>query len=308
MSLFKAGGKSPRCAGRPGASSCGQPGLPCQGASGYGKLRARFLTPVSAFIKKGWPHDEDAPAPVAEEHRHDREQFKTVLESFRATRIPERLAILDIFLATELHVSISELLEMVGEGRPELRDRAFLQETMQMFCQYGFAQRLDFDSQEPRYEHLHLGKHHDHLICTKCGRIEEFQDDVLEALQLKIAESCRFHVLQHKTEIYGLCDRCLASREPTLPLHLAANGERVQIVKIVAMRESVSRLADMGLFPGACLEVVSNHPSGPFVVIVNDTRLALGGGIPQQILVTHLCRHLGDESGVASGPPEGKTR
>lgn len=270
-----------------------------------GGLGSRLLNPVSALFKRVWPKGQEPPPPaVAEEHRHDREQFETVLESFRATRIPERLAILDIFLATELHVSISELLEMVGEGRPELRDRAFLQETMQMFCQYGFAQRLDFDSQEPRYEHLHLGKHHDHLICTKCGRIEEFKDDILEALQLKIAESHRFHVLQHKTEIYGLCGHCLASRTPTLPLHLAANGERVRIVKVVAMRENTNRLADLGLLPGACLEVVSNHPTGPFVVIVNNTRLALGGGIPQQILVTHLCRHEGDEQGEAGESPE----
>lgn len=228
---------------------------------------------------------------VVEEHRHDREQFQAVLESFKATRIPERLAILDIFLGRELHMSISELMEMVREERPELRDRAFLQETMAMFCQYGFAQRLDFDNQEPRYEHLHLGKHHDHLICTKCGSIQEFQDDVLETLQVKIAESCNFHILQHKTEIYGLCDKCLASREPTLPLHLAANGERVRVVKVVASREVAGRLADMGLVVGACLEVVSNHPSGPFVVTVNETRLALGTGVPQQILVSHSCRH-----------------
>lgn len=252
----------------------------------------KFFTPVSDLIKKALHRQPPTPEPlVVEEHRHDREQFQTVLESFKATRIPERLAVLDIFLGRELHMSISELMEMVGAERPELRDRAFLQETMAMFCQYGFAQRLDFDNQEPRYEHLHLGQHHDHFICTKCGLIQEFKDDLLETLQLKIAEAFNFHVLQHKTEIYGLCDKCLASREPTLPLHLAANGERVRIVKVVASREVAARLSDMGLTVGACLDVVSNHPSGPFVVIVNETRLALGAEIPQQILVSHSCRH-----------------
>lgn len=253
-----------------------------------------FLTPVSELLKKVWHRESDTPIPlVVEEHRHDREQFQTVLESFKASRIPERLAILDIFLETELHISISELLDMVRHRKPELGDRAFLQETMTMFCQYGFAQRLDFENQESRYEHLHLGMHHDHLICTKCGVIQEFNDEILEALQLKIAGSFNFHILQHKTEIYGLCSSCLASREPTLPLHLAANGERVRIVKIIGSRESASRLADMGLVAGASLDVVSNHPTGPFVVIVNGTRLALGTGIPQQILVSHFCRHEG---------------
>ncbi|MBA3015617.1 MAG: transcriptional repressor [Proteobacteria bacterium] len=253
-----------------------------------------FLTPVSDLIKKVWHKEQPTPAPiVVEEHRHDREQFQTVLESFKASRIPERLAILDIFLEMELHMSISELFEMVRRKKPELDDRTFLQETMAMFCQYGFAQRLDFDNQESRFEHMHLGNHHDHFICTKCGLIQEFKDDVLETLQLKIAGSFNFHVLQHKTEIYGLCNRCLASREPTLPLHLAANGERVRIVKVIGSREVVSRLADMGLVVGASLDVISNHPTGPFVVIVNKTRLALGTGIPQQILVSHYCRHEG---------------
>lgn len=251
-----------------------------------------IFTPVSTLIRKALGKEQKTTPPlVAEEHRHDREQFQTVLESFKATRIPERLAILDIFLGTELHLSISEIMAMVEEGHPELRDRAFLQETMAMFCQYGFAQRLDFDNQEPRYEHLHLGMHHDHFICTKCGVIQEFKDDLLETLQQKIAETYHFHILQHKTEIYGLCDRCLASREPTLPLHLAANGERVRIVKVNAGRETARRLADMGLVVGVCLDVVSNHPSGPFVVIVNGTRLALGADLSQQILVSHSCRH-----------------
>ncbi len=221
------------------------------------------------------------------EHRQDREQFKTVLQSFKATRIKDRLLILDAFLTTEKHVTIFELAEIISTLHPELLDEAFLQETMGMFCQFGFAQRLNFENKETLYEHLHLGQHHDHLICTKCGLIEEFRDDVLEERQYIIADINNFHPLQHKTEIYGLCSKCLSLREPSLPLYMAAIGEKVRITDIMGGKEVRRRLTAMGLVIGADLELVSSNPSGQQVVIVNDTRLALGSGIAQKIMISH---------------------
>jgi len=221
------------------------------------------------------------------EHRLDREQFQTVLQAFKATRITDRLLILDAFLSVEKHVTIFELAEIISARHPELLDEAFLQETMGMFCQFGFARRLNFDNKETLYEHLHLGKHHDHLICTKCGVIQEFRDDILEDRQLGIADSYNFHPLQHKTEIYGLCSKCLLLRQPSLPLYMAAIGERVKITDIMGGREVKRRLTDMGLIVGADIEVISSDPAGPQVVIVNDSRLALGAGVAQKIMVSH---------------------
>ncbi len=168
-----------------------------------------------------------------------------------------------------------------------------------MFCQFGFARRLNFDNKETLYEHLHLGKHHDHLICTKCGMIQEFRDSVLEDRQLDIADSYNFHPLQHKTEIYGLCSKCLLLRQPSLPLYMAAIGERVKITDIMGGREIKRRLIDMGLIVGADLEVVSSDPAGPQVVIVNGSRLALGAGVAQKIMVSHAGhrRDVGKEPG-----------
>lgn len=250
----------------------------------------KFSNPFAAFFKRSpLPHPESVT--IIEEHVHDREQFQMVLQSFKATRIEERLAILDIFLSIEQHVTLTDLESKVRECRPELLDRGFLKETMTMFCQFGFAERRDFENQEPLYEHNHLGDHHDHFICTKCGLIQEFEDLGLEKLQLSIAKKFQFHPLQHKTEIYGLCSTCMATREPTLPLHLAANGERVRIIRIDGGREVQRRLNDMGLYEGSCMEIISNNPSGPFVVIVQDTRLALGSGVTQKIMVSHSCQH-----------------
>ncbi len=243
-----------------------------------------------SFFRKGRNNssdEEDIPA----EHRHDREQFQEVLQSFQATRVEDRLQVLDLFLSQERHVTLAELMKIIADCRPELLDQAFLQETMNMFCQFGFAQRRNFDNKDTLYEHLHLGRHHDHLICTKCGMIQEFHDHILEERQLTIAEEFNFHPLQHKTEIYGLCDKCLSHRQPSLPLYMAAAGERVHITNIIGGREARRRLTGMGLTMGADIEIISSNPSGPLVVVVNGTRLALGIGVAGKVMVTHASKH-----------------
>ena len=217
---------------------------------------------------------------LAQEDQHllEREQFKRVLESFKATRIKDRLIILDLFLSIEEHITLSALQEIVKEKAPNLQDRAFLQETMEMFCKFGFALKRTFESQEAQFEHNHLGMHHDHFICTRCGHIQEFHNQELEHLQLAIARDFRFHPLQHKMEIYGLCSVCMEQRDSTIPLSYAANGEKVQIEQVVGGREVHARLANMGLSVGVCLKVINNHASGPCIVAIDDMRLAVDAG------------------------------
>lgn len=227
------------------------------------------------------------------EDRHDmeREQFEAVLRSFNASRIEERLAILDIFLSIEQHVTLSDLVALVRERQPALADLAFVRETMEMFCQCGFAQQVTFENQEARYEHHHLGQHHDHFICTRCGQIQEFHNEELERLQQVIARQFQFHPLQHRMEIYGLCAGCMALRDAAIPLRMAANGERVRIVQLLGDRALQARLADMGLTLGTCLEIINNQPAGPTIVAVSASRLAIDGDIAQHVVVAHACRH-----------------
>jgi Fur family transcriptional regulator, ferric uptake regulator len=226
-----------------------------------------------------------------EQHQQELNQFRMVLDSFGATRVKERLSILDLFLSTEQHVTLSELEQLIREKNPDLRDRAFLKETMDMFCQFGFAQELSFESREIQYEHHHLGQHHDHFICIRCGNIHEFVNPALERLQMTIAKEFSFHLLQHKMEIYGLCAGCMEQRDDTIPLLLAANGEKVRIVQIIGGRAIQARLTAMGLSVGTCLQVINNHAAGPFIIAIKESRMALGTGLAQQILVAHACRH-----------------
>lgn len=226
-----------------------------------------------------------------EQHEIERRQFREVLESINATRIPDRLKILDEFLTVELHITLPDMLEYIRAGGNDAYDLDFLRETLEMFCQCGFAQKNEFEAQETTYEHHHLGGHHDHFICISCGLIREFRNSRLEKLQLEIASDFNFHPLQHKMEIYGLCGDCLAKREKNPPLVHAAVGEKVRVVEIVGSRQFQARMTAMGLKPGVLLEVINNNPYGPFIIAVQGTRLALDADMAQSILVSHACRH-----------------
>ena len=227
-----------------------------------------------------------------QQHDLDRDQFKAVLETLDASLIEDRLNVLDVFLSTEKHVTLSDLEKMMADrGEPGLGNRMFLKETMEMFCQCGFAQKQQFAEQDTTYEHHHLGDHHDHFICTDCGNIQEFENSKLERLQLEIAKDFSFHPLQHKMEIYGICSNCMEKRAPNPPLMMAAPGERVEIVDIRGGKTMQNRLRTMGLKIGTCLEVINVNPAGPSIVAVEDTRLALGVGMTKNILIKHSCRH-----------------
>ena len=83
----------------------------------------------------------------------------------------------------------------------------------------------------------------------------------------------------------------MLQRSQTLPLVMAARGEKVKVVALNGGRQIQKRLTDMGITPGVCLQVINNNPSGPFIVAMQESRLALGAGIAQNVLVTHDCSH-----------------
>ncbi len=224
---------------------------------------------------------------------YEKDNFRSLIESDEIGKVEERLNVIDVFLSTEEHVTLEEMMQLLKERAFDYEPE-FVRQCMNRWVDHGFAQKKEFEGQPPRYEHRHLGKHHDHLICTKCGRISEFRDEGMEILQAKIAASQCFHILQHKMEIYGLCSHCVSQRSPLMPLAVARPGERLLIADIMGGRHSRERLASMGLRRGDFLEVINNDGLGRLIVGHGTTRLALGRGMAQKILVS-LPKHNPDE-------------
>lgn len=126
-------------------------------------------------------------------------------KGLRATR--QRELILDIFLSTREHVTVEELYLKVKTSHPGI-GHTTVYRTLKLCAEAGLAREILLHDGQTRYEHLQAGEHHDHLICTACNVIIEFENETIEELQSAIAARHGFHIRSHKLEIYGLCAAC----------------------------------------------------------------------------------------------------
>jgi Fur family transcriptional regulator, ferric uptake regulator len=119
----------------------------------------------------------------------------------------QRDIILDCFLSCDQHLSTEELYLKLKESMPGI-GFATVYRTLKLFAESGIAREIQFGDGQTRYEHLQAGEHHDHLVCTKCGAIMEFENETIEKLQAEVARSYGFTIINHKLELYGICKNC----------------------------------------------------------------------------------------------------
>ena len=126
-------------------------------------------------------------------------------KGLRSTR--QRDIILDIFLSTHQHVSVEELYLKIKSSNPGI-GQATVYRTLKLLVEAGLAREILLHDGQTRYEHVIAGEHHDHLVCTGCNTIIEFEDETIENLQKEIAARHGFLIKSHKMEMYGLCAKC----------------------------------------------------------------------------------------------------
>jgi Fur family ferric uptake transcriptional regulator len=80
--------------------------------------------------------------------------------------------------------------------------------TLKLLTDAGLAREVRFGDNRTRYEHNYKHQHHDHMICTQCGRTIEFYSAELEAIQDAIAAKHRFEPTYHSLRINGICVDC----------------------------------------------------------------------------------------------------
>jgi Fur family ferric uptake transcriptional regulator len=119
----------------------------------------------------------------------------------------QRDSILEIFIRAGEHLSAEELYARVKKIHPGI-GYATVYRTLKLLAEAGLAQERRFEDGFTRYEHTKPDTHHDHLICTRCHAIIEFENESIEALQQEVAKKNRFKVQSHKLEMYGLCSTC----------------------------------------------------------------------------------------------------
>jgi Fur family ferric uptake transcriptional regulator len=119
----------------------------------------------------------------------------------------QRNLIIDTFFSLDGHLSVEEVWEKVRELDRRV-SVATVYRTMKLLQESGLAHARNFGDGQTRYEPAVGREHHDHLICTRCGTIIEFENDQIERLQEAVARRHAFKVTSHKMELYGLCRSC----------------------------------------------------------------------------------------------------
>jgi Fur family transcriptional regulator, ferric uptake regulator len=118
-----------------------------------------------------------------------------------------RDVVVDAFLATEGHVSVDELTAKVRGEAPAI-GYSTVYRALKLLVECGVAAVREFGDGRSRFERVVDGTHHDHLICTECGEIAEFEEPSIEELQREVARRYGFEVVSHRMELYGKCPGC----------------------------------------------------------------------------------------------------
>lgn len=138
-------------------------------------------------------------------HEVERQALARYLEDHNLKQTKQREAILDVFLGASGHVTSEDLFQRVRDSHPSI-GYTTVYRTLKLLCDAGLAMERHFEDGVTRYEIEH--EHHDHLVCTKCGKIVEFECQMIETAQNEIADRYGFRVLRHRHELYGHCANC----------------------------------------------------------------------------------------------------
>lgn len=137
----------------------------------------------------------------------EQEVFLKHIQKSGLKRTAQRDLILDVFLRTEDHLSSEDLYRLVRKEDSNI-GQTTVYRTLKLLTDAGLAREVRFGDGRTHYEHNYKHGHHDHMICTECGKIIEFFSAELEAIQDQMAAKFDFVPTQHSLRIFGLCAKC----------------------------------------------------------------------------------------------------
>jgi Fur family ferric uptake transcriptional regulator len=117
-----------------------------------------------------------------------------------------RIKILQILEQASTHLRAEEIYGILL-GMGEEIALATVYRVLGQFEEAGLLIKHNFDADHSVYE-LNQGEHHDHLVCLKCGRIDEFYDEIIEERQLAVAKEKGYTITDHTMYLYGICSGC----------------------------------------------------------------------------------------------------
>jgi len=134
--------------------------------------------------------------------------FKVLLKKNSLKFTIQREVILETLYNSDEHLTPEGLHHLIQDKQPDLKTGiATVYRTLALLEESNVVTSLSFGAQGKKYE-LGAKEHHDHLICTECGKITEFVDEEIERRQHAITDELGFKMSDHSMQIYGICSEC----------------------------------------------------------------------------------------------------
>ena len=135
-------------------------------------------------------------------------EFRTILKSNKLKFTSQREAILQTLYRHPQHFTSENLYLLVKKNYPKLNiGIATVYRTLSLLEENGLVSSISLGVQGKKFE-IANKPHHDHLICEGCGKIVEFENAKIEALQEEIAKENGFVLTNHLMQLYGICKTC----------------------------------------------------------------------------------------------------
>ena len=136
------------------------------------------------------------------------EELKKIVKQKGLKYTEQREIVLSILTHAEDHLSAEEVYNDVKAKYPESNiGIATVYRALSFLEEVDLIASIAFGSDGKKYE-SNAKSHHDHLICTQCGKIVEFLDDEIEKRQERIAKKNKFKITSHSMQLYGICEDC----------------------------------------------------------------------------------------------------
>ncbi|HEY3450314.1 MAG TPA: Fur family transcriptional regulator [Myxococcales bacterium] len=135
------------------------------------------------------------------------ERFREVLKEHGLRWTAERGEILEAVVGRAGHFTVDELARRLRQAGCAA-SRATVYRALPLLVEAGLVQPMVLGGEVRRYESALAAPHHDHLVCTSCGKVVEFQFEAFEMLQREVAAQHGFRLRAHVHELFGLCREC----------------------------------------------------------------------------------------------------
>ena len=141
--------------------------------------------------------------------------FEEFLKTQSLRLTPQRARIFERAFATHDHFSAETFYGWLRQEDGRAVSRATVYRTLSLLVDGGFLDSFDGGKGELVFEHVMGHRHHDHMVCLECGKIEEFFDERIERIQVELAERFGFEIVEHDHRLRGYCRACARVRRRT---------------------------------------------------------------------------------------------